>query len=58
MATFIMSFALGMAIGSAAWGWLGFAFGISMTFIISALVMILSALFAYRLKIGTLKPET
>ncbi len=56
MATFIMSFSLGMACGSVTWGWIGYGFGINSAFIVSGAAMLVVAATTYPLKIGTLRP--
>ena len=55
MAAYIMFFALGMAIGSASWGWLARWSGTSMAYVAAGGLLILVSLALHRLKIGTLK---
>lgn len=55
IAAYLMCFALGMAAGSAIWGWLAYGLeDISIAFIVAGIVMALVAMGTYPLKIGTL----
>jgi MFS family permease len=54
MAAFLMAFSLGMAIGSAAWGWLALSIGISMAFVVSGILLITVAFSVHRLSLGSL----
>lgn len=54
MATYIMCFALGMAIGSLTWGWLAFWIGISWTFIVAGFTMMALSCLMHRFKLGEL----
>ena len=57
MAAFLMAFALGMGIGSLAWGWLAFATSVSTAFICAGVVLWLLAVATHSLKIGSLHPD-
>lgn len=57
MAAFMMSFALGMALGSAVWGWLGYFFDISTAFKTSAALLAMTAVGMHGMKVGSLKSE-
>lgn len=54
MATYIMCFALGMAIGSLTWGWLAYYIGISWTFIAAGITMAILCTLMHRFKLGEL----
>ena len=57
MSAFLMSFAMGMSLGSLSWGWLAYALDLSWAFVAAALAMALSTLAMVRLKIGPLAAE-
>ncbi len=57
MAAYLMAFALGMALGSLAWGWLAWGQGLNFAFTLAACCLVVSAAAMHRLKIGTLNIE-
>lgn len=54
MAAYLMSFSLGMALGSVLWGMLADSHGLSVAFVVAAVVMLITALAMHPLKIGSL----
>jgi predicted MFS family arabinose efflux permease len=58
MAAYLMFFALGMAIGSATWGWLAYGSSLEVAFAVSSITMTLTGLSVHRLKIGSLQVST
>jgi predicted MFS family arabinose efflux permease len=54
MATYLMSFSLGMGLGSFLWGAVASRFGLDAAFVIASGTLIASVLAAHRLKIGSL----
>ena len=52
MATYIMCFAFGMAIGSLTWGWLAYGIGISGAFVAAGITMIFLSLAMHRFELG------
>ncbi len=52
MAAYIMSFALGMALGSLIWGWLGHVFSVGWAYVIAGASLILVAVLLHGLPIG------
>ena len=58
MAAYLMAFALGMALGSAGWGWLAAVLDLSIAFQAAAVLMLLTALAMHPLPIGTLHVES
>lgn len=60
MAAFLMAFALGMAVGSATWGWLAYFIGISPTFVLAGFCLACVALGLHSLSLGVLhlRPDT
>ncbi|MEZ6135799.1 MAG: MFS transporter [Pirellulaceae bacterium] len=57
MSAFMMSFALGMALGSFTWGWLANMQSLSVAFLTAASLMVLGTLALYPLKIGAMHTE-
>lgn len=57
MAAYMMFFALGMAIGSATWGWLANFHGLNAAYMAAGLSLVATALAMHPLKIGSLTPE-
>jgi MFS family permease len=57
MAAYLMAFALGMASGSAIWGWLASVQAISTAFIVAGTTLIFTAILLHPLKIGSLTPD-
>ncbi len=54
MSAYLMAFALGMALGSAVWGWLAWGQGLSLAFSVAACSLVISAAWMHSYKIGTL----
>ncbi len=54
MAAFLMVFALGMAIGSFSWGWIGGLAGVGMAFIVAGVLLAITGVATLPLKIGSL----
>lgn len=54
MAAYLMSLAAGMSLGSAAWGWLAYAIGLSGAFLVAGAVLASTALLMHSLPIGSL----
>jgi MFS family permease len=54
MSAYMMSFAFGMAAGSAVWGWLAWATDLGVAFWIAGLMLLCTSLAAHPLKIGNL----
>lgn len=54
MAGFLMCFALGMAVGSAVWGWLGLLTSIDWAFIAAGVALATTAICTWRLNLGSL----
>lgn len=54
MAAYLMVFALGMALGSAIWGWLAWGQSLSLAFCVAAGSLVLSSAWMHSYKIGTL----
>jgi predicted MFS family arabinose efflux permease len=55
MASFLMALALGMAIGSAVWGWLAYGQSLSVAFVVAGLTMAVTSAAMHQLKIGSLR---
>ena len=57
MAAYLMSFSLGMALGSVVWGMLANSHGLSLAFVTAGVGMLVTALVMHPLKIGSLNPQ-
>ncbi len=57
MAAYMMAFALGMAVGSLAWGWLASFYGISSAFVLAGGVLAVSAILLHPLRVGPMHIE-
>lgn len=57
MAAYMMFFALGMAIGSASWGWLAKFQGLDTAYVVAGICMLISCFAMHPLKIGSLTIE-
>lgn len=57
MAAYLMSFSLGMALGSVLWGMIANSYGLSFAFVIAGLVMLATTLAMHPLKIGSLNVQ-
>ncbi len=57
MAAYMMAFSLGIAMGSATWGWLAWWQGISTAFVVAGVTMTITAILLHRLQIGSLNME-
>ena len=54
MSAYLMAFALGMALGSATWGWLAFGTNVGVAFVLAGVVMVVTSVCVHPLKIGNL----
>ena len=54
MAAYLMAFALGMALGSAVWGWMAWGQSLSLAFCVAAGSLVLSSAWMHPYKIGSL----
>ena len=54
MSAFLMSFALGMGLGSACWGWFALGTSLGLTFIVAGVTLIATAFAVHSKKIGSL----
>ena len=54
----MMAFALGIAIGSATWGWLARSQQISSAFVVAGIMMVLTAILLHPLQIGSLNLDS
>ena len=57
MACYLMAFALGMSLGSTAWGWTANAIGLEAAFGLAAVVMVAGAVLVHPLRVGNLHVE-
>lgn len=54
MAAYLMAFALGMALGSAVWGWLAWGQNLSLAFCVASATLVFSSAWMHSYKIGSL----
>lgn len=57
MAAYLMSFSLGMALGSVMWGMIANSYGLSLAFVIAGVAMLVTALAMHPLRIGSLNVQ-